>query len=63
MLLCVLLALDAASAQPLYALRPLFLALSGSTLVQTSSPPVRHALGVRTPRTCHLSYVFLVPVV
>jgi len=46
-LLCVLLAWDAASAQPLDALRPLFLQLSGSTLVQSGSPPVRQALGVR----------------
>jgi hypothetical protein len=46
-LLCVLLAWDAAGAQPLDALRPLFLQLSGSTLVQSGSPPVRQALGVR----------------
>ena len=45
----LLFALSGAAAQPLDVFQPLLLAVTGTTLVQTGTPPVRQAPGVRTP--------------
>ena len=50
----LLIALSRAAAQPLDVLQPLLLALTGSTLVQTGTPPVRQAPGVRSQACCAL---------
>lgn len=52
LLACLLLA-SAAAAQPLDVLQPLLLSLTGTTLMQTSTPPVGQASGVR-PWPCPL---------